>query len=104
MATTRSGGGWRSAVSSWPALDMAAKALRLATCCSGSDAWEIVQFTFDFYGHATYNALVNPSDPMAQAVLELMVRTGDYFSSRLTPTAAARWRSSPALRRTAWRA
>ena len=39
----------------------------------------MVHFAFEFYGHATYNALVNPSDPVAQAVLEVMVGTGDYF-------------------------
>jgi len=39
----------------------------------------VVHFAFEFYGHATYNALVNPSDPVARAVLEVMVGTGDYF-------------------------
>lgn len=45
----------------------------------GGDGWEVVHFAFEFYGHATYNALVNPSDPMARAVLDVMVGTGDYF-------------------------
>jgi hypothetical protein len=45
----------------------------------GGDGWEVVHFAFEFYGHATYNALVNPSDPVARAVLEVMVGTGDYF-------------------------
>ena len=45
----------------------------------GGNGWEVVHFTFEFYGHAAYNALVNPSDPVAQSVLEVMVGTGDYF-------------------------
>ena len=45
----------------------------------GGDGWEVVHFAFEFSGHATYNALVNPSDPVARAVLEIMVGTGDYF-------------------------
>ena len=39
----------------------------------------MVHFAFEFYGHATYNALVNPSDSMAQAILETVIGTGDYF-------------------------
>lgn len=45
----------------------------------GTGSWEVVHFGFQFYGHATYNALINPADPVAKAVLATMVRTGDYF-------------------------
>jgi len=45
----------------------------------GSDAWAVVHFGFEFYGFATYNVLINPSDPVAQAVLDAMVTSGDYF-------------------------
>lgn len=45
----------------------------------GASGWEVVHFAFEFYGFETYNALVNPSDPVARTVLETMVRTGDYF-------------------------
>ena len=45
----------------------------------GSDTWEVVHFAFTFYRFATYNVLINPSDPAAQAVLEAMVASGDYF-------------------------
>lgn len=45
----------------------------------GGAGWEVVHFGFEFYGFRTYNALVNPSDPVARAVLETMVGTGDYF-------------------------
>ncbi len=39
----------------------------------------MVHFAFEFYGFETYNALVNPNNPLAQAVLTAMVETGDYF-------------------------
>lgn len=45
----------------------------------GTAAWEVVHFAFEFYGFETYNALINPSDPVARLILETMVRTGDYF-------------------------
>jgi hypothetical protein len=45
----------------------------------GSGTWEVVHFAFAFYGFATYNVLINPSDPVAQTVLDAMVTSGDYF-------------------------
>jgi len=45
----------------------------------GGGTWEVVHFAFAFYGFATYNVLINPSDPVAQAVLDAMVTSGDYF-------------------------
>jgi hypothetical protein len=41
--------------------------------------WEVVHFAFEFYGFATYNVLINPSDPVARSVLRTMSDTGDYF-------------------------
>ncbi len=45
----------------------------------GTDRWEVVQFVFEFYGFATYHALLNPSHRLARAVLTAMVASGDYF-------------------------
>ena len=45
----------------------------------GGDDWAVVHFAFGFYGFATYNVLINPSDPVARLVLSTMIRTGDYF-------------------------
>src|SRR6202020_2461860 len=45
----------------------------------GGGTWEVVHFGFVFYGFATDNVLVNPSDPVAQTVLDAMVTSGDYF-------------------------
>ena len=45
----------------------------------GAADWEVVHFVLEFYGFATFHALVNPSDPVARQVLSTMVDTGDYF-------------------------
>jgi hypothetical protein len=45
----------------------------------GTGTWEVVHFGFAFYGFATYNVLINPSNPTARSVLNTMVETGDYF-------------------------
>jgi hypothetical protein len=45
----------------------------------GSGTWEVVHFAFAFYGFATYNVLINPSEPVAQTVLDAMVTSGDYL-------------------------
>jgi len=45
----------------------------------GNDNFEVVHFAFQFYGFETYNALVNPNNPLARAVLTAMVESGDYF-------------------------
>ena len=45
----------------------------------GGNTWEVVHLAFQFYGFATYNALLNPSNPAARSVLTTMVQTGGYF-------------------------
>lgn len=45
----------------------------------GNASFEVMQFVFDFYGFATYNAIVNPNNLLARAVLTAMVESGDYF-------------------------
>lgn len=45
----------------------------------GASGWEVVHFSFEFYGFKTYNAFINPSDPVAKVILDTMVRTGDYL-------------------------
>jgi hypothetical protein len=45
----------------------------------GKDRWEVVHFAFEFYGWATYHALMNPNNLLARAVLSAMVESGDYF-------------------------
>ncbi len=45
----------------------------------GSDAFEVIHFAFEFYGFRTYNVLINPNNPLVQAVLNRMIEDGDYF-------------------------
>src|SRR5712691_10149192 len=45
----------------------------------GNASFAVVHFAFEFYGFKTYNVLVNPNNPLVQAVLTTMVESGDYF-------------------------
>lgn len=55
----------------------------------GNASFEVVQFVFEFYGFATYNALVNPNNPLARAVVTAMVESGDYFFFALSSNGSA---------------
>lgn len=55
----------------------------------GNESFEVVQLVFGFYGFATYNALVNPNNPLARAVLTSMVESGDYFFFAANSTGSA---------------
>ena len=55
------------------------KGFRLGHAVIGNDTFEVVHFAFEFYGFETYNVLLNPANPVVQAVLNRMVTTGDYF-------------------------
>jgi hypothetical protein len=46
---------------------------------------QILHFAFEFYGHATYNSLVNPENPIVQSVLTTMIQTKDYFFFAINP-------------------
>jgi hypothetical protein len=45
----------------------------------GNDHWNVVHFSFEFYGWESYLTLLNPHHPVTRAVLPAMVETGDYF-------------------------
>lgn len=45
----------------------------------GNDTYETLHFAFEFYGFQTYNVLLNPNNPIVQAVLKVMISGGDYF-------------------------
>ena len=59
--------------------DVSAAGFAFGHALYGGGGWEVVHFGFEFYGFATYNVLINPSDPAARLVLSTMIRTGDYF-------------------------
>jgi len=52
--------------------------LRLGRGLIGTSEFEVVYFTFEFYGHGIYHALVNPNNPLVRPVLACMVQTQDY--------------------------
>ena len=45
----------------------------------GNNQFEVVHFSFEFYGYQTYNVLINPNNGIAQVVLQRMLERGDYF-------------------------
>jgi hypothetical protein len=59
--------------------EVSASGFRFGHSVLGTRTWEVVQFAFEFYGFQSYNVLINPSNRVARAVLNMMVETGDYF-------------------------
>lgn len=59
--------------------------LRFGHCVLGLEGSPVLQFTFEFYDHVRYHALVNPGNPIVQAVLSTMVETEDYFFFAINP-------------------
>ena len=51
----------------------------------GSATHQVIHFAFEFYGHTTYHALVNPTNPIVQAVIDRMLITQDYFFFAINP-------------------
>lgn len=45
----------------------------------------LLHFAFEFYDHAIYSGLVNPTNSLVQDVLTTMVETRDYFFFALNP-------------------
>lgn len=45
----------------------------------GTASFEVVQFAFEFAGFGTYNVLINPNNPLVQAVLDSLLEQQDYF-------------------------
>jgi hypothetical protein len=51
----------------------------------GIDDNDVVYLGFEFYGFKTYNVIINPNSPVSQAVLNMMIETGDYFILVINP-------------------
>jgi len=45
----------------------------------GTEGNPVLHFAIEFYGHAVYNGLVNPGNPMVRSVLATMLETEDYY-------------------------
>jgi hypothetical protein len=44
----------------------------------GTNDFEVIDFVFEFYGHALYHALVNPNNPLVRRVLATIAEAHDY--------------------------
>jgi hypothetical protein len=45
----------------------------------GDSTFEVIHFSFEFYGFQTYNVLINPNNPIVRSVLQSMIESGDFF-------------------------
>jgi hypothetical protein len=45
----------------------------------GNTTFAVLHVVFAFPGFQTYNVLINPNNPLVQAVLRMMLDDGDYF-------------------------
>lgn len=71
--------------------------LRFGHSLLGSGQHLVMHFTFEFYGFAKYDVLVNPSSPVVRAVLQRMVETGEYHFFALDRSGKATvFKSDPA--------
>jgi hypothetical protein len=59
--------------------DVSADGFSFGHSLYGNRRFEVIHFGFEFYGFQTYNVLINPNNPIAQAVLQTMLESGDYF-------------------------
>lgn len=66
---------------------------RFGHALRGNASFEVMHFIFQFYGFGTYNALVNPNNPLARAVVTAMVESGDYFFALISDGGATTFRS-----------
>jgi hypothetical protein len=65
--------------------EVSADGFNLGHALLGTAQYEVVQFTFHFYGFETYHALVNPSNSLVSTVLASMVESGEYFFFAFAP-------------------
>ena len=69
--------------------EVTAKGFRFGHSLFGGDTFEVVHFAFHFYGFGTWNLLINPNNPLVQAVLTRMLEDEDYFFFALSPDGRA---------------
>ena len=51
----------------------------------GTSQFEVILFSFRFYGFQTYHVLVNPNNALVQAVITRIIEGGDYFFFAIRP-------------------
>ena len=59
--------------------DVTARGFRLGHSLLGNATFEVIHLAFVFYGYRTWNLLINPNNPLVQAVLTHMLEDEDYF-------------------------
>ena len=59
--------------------EVTARGVRFGHSLLGGDSFEVIHFAFEFYGFRTWNLLINPNNPLVQAVLTRMLEDADYF-------------------------
>ena len=59
--------------------EVTARGVRFGHSLLGGDSFEVIHFAFEFYGFRTWNLLINPNNPLVQAVLTHMLEDEDYF-------------------------
>lgn len=65
--------------------DIGADGFEFGHSVLGGADFEILHFAFEFHGFATYNVLLNPSNPLVQSVVRSMVERGGYFILAVSP-------------------
>jgi hypothetical protein len=70
--------------------DISDAGFRFGHALLGTSAFEVAQFTFEFYGFRVYNALVNPNSALVRAVLSRMVEVGEYYFFAIHPNGGVR--------------
>jgi hypothetical protein len=59
--------------------ESAAHGFSLGHAVLGTQHFELLQLSFVFYGFQTYHVLLNPNNPIVQAVVRSMIERGEYF-------------------------
>ena len=65
--------------------DILAMGIRFGHCLLGVRDAVLCLFAFQFYGFASYSALVNPANPVVRSILQTSVEHGDYLFLYLGP-------------------
>ena len=69
--------------------DVTARGFRLGHSLLGNTTFEVIHLAFVFYGFRTWNLLINPNNPLVQAVLTHMLEDEDYFFFALSSSGQA---------------
>ena len=69
--------------------DMTARGFRFGHSLLGNATFEVIHLAFAFYGFWTWNLLINPNNPLVQAVLTRMLEDEDYFFFALSSSGRA---------------